>query len=93
MLRLSWKINLINVSFQSLIDEKDSVIDNLRSDLEVSKNKKLELNGFLADLKSLAKEAEEKSCLWLDGWMDDTILGSFFQFIIVILNTAYLNRF
>lgn len=66
------------LSLQSLIGEKDLIIARLKSDLEISNTKKLELTGCLTDLKSLVKKAEEKS--WLKSrWVDDTILDTFFQ--------------
>lgn len=66
------------ISLQSLISEKDSIIVRLKSDLVVSNNQKLELAGFVTDLKSSVKKAEENS--WLKSrWVDDTILDTFFQ--------------
>lgn len=55
------------LSLQSLIKEKELIIDNLRSDIEVSNNQKLELTEFVTNLKVSVKKLRNNPGLKVDG--------------------------
>ncbi|KAG8253564.1 SUMO1 sentrin specific peptidase 8 [Homalodisca vitripennis] len=65
------------LSLKSLVTDRNSVLDKLKSDLIASNLQNSELTGIVTELRSSIAELEQKS--WLNSrWIDDSILDSYF---------------
>ncbi|KAG8300011.1 SUMO1 sentrin specific peptidase 8 [Homalodisca vitripennis] len=65
------------LSLKSLVTDRNSVLDKLKSDLIVSNLQNSELTGIVTELRSSIAELEQKSRL-NSRWIDDSILDSYF---------------